>query len=330
MLSPLYCTNVDYLSRGDLIKSSRFLEHPIANAPLLRPGPSPATPRSNMGELLIRESRRDSSSQNSEQDSPLRRTRMDSPSSESMDSIAESCHVNSRKKRRGVIEKKRRDRINNSLAELRRLVPSAFEKQGSTKLEKAEILQMTVDHLKSIHTKGINCDPNSMDPHTAGFQECIGEVGRYLQNLSGPEMPNPDPIKNRLMSHLHCYIAQRESYKTQHSQPAACWPPSYPTGPTGLIPPPAPPGLTSQSLFTPPDPHINAAAASMVTSGMASYSSAQPTYTPTSFAAVAPSFSTQNFSQYSAFSGMQSYMNSAASSTAGYLKNWKAEPVYGM
>lgn len=60
----------------------------------------------------------------------------------------------SRKKRRGIIEKRRRDRINTSLSELRRLVPSAFEKQGSAKLEKAEILQMTVDHLKMLHAKG--------------------------------------------------------------------------------------------------------------------------------------------------------------------------------
>jgi len=56
--------------------------------------------------------------------------------------------------RKMMIEKRRRDRINNSLNELRRLVPAAFEKQGSQKLEKAEILQMTVDHLKSLHAKG--------------------------------------------------------------------------------------------------------------------------------------------------------------------------------
>lgn len=59
----------------------------------------------------------------------------------------------SRKKRRGVIEKKRRDRINSSLTELKRLVPTAYEKQGSAKLEKAEILQLTVEHLKSLQTK---------------------------------------------------------------------------------------------------------------------------------------------------------------------------------
>lgn len=67
----------------------------------------------------------------------------------------DSCQLMSRKKRRGVIEKKRRDRINSSLSELKRLVPSAFEKQGSAKLEKAEILQLTVDHLKMLHSKGM-------------------------------------------------------------------------------------------------------------------------------------------------------------------------------
>jgi YRPW motif-containing protein len=49
-----------------------------------------------------------------------------------------------------VIEKRRRDRINHCLMELRRLIPQAISKEGSTKLEKAEILQMTVDHLRSL------------------------------------------------------------------------------------------------------------------------------------------------------------------------------------
>lgn len=66
----------------------------------------------------------------------------------------DSCQLLTRKRRRGVIEKKRRDRINTSLCELKRLVPAACEKQGSAKLEKAEILQLTVDHLKMLHAKG--------------------------------------------------------------------------------------------------------------------------------------------------------------------------------
>ena len=63
--------------------------------------------------------------------------------------IPSSTHNPTRKRRRGIIEKRRRDRINTSLSELKRLVPQALEKSGSAKLEKAEILQMTVEHLKN-------------------------------------------------------------------------------------------------------------------------------------------------------------------------------------
>lgn len=41
----------------------------------------------------------------------------------------EKMIINMRCVARQIIEKRRRDRINNSLSELRRLVPSAFEKQ---------------------------------------------------------------------------------------------------------------------------------------------------------------------------------------------------------
>ncbi|KAB1268698.1 Hairy/enhancer-of-split related with YRPW motif-like protein [Camelus dromedarius] len=43
--------------------------------------------------------------------------------------------MQARKKRRGIIEKRRRDRINSSLSELRRLVPTAFEKQAEMRTE---------------------------------------------------------------------------------------------------------------------------------------------------------------------------------------------------
>ncbi|CAO1400701.1 unnamed protein product [Diamesa tonsa] len=143
----------------------------------------------------------------------------DSESKELASSIEnDSCQLMSRKKRRGVIEKKRRDRINSSLTELKRLVPSAFEKQGSAKLEKAEILQLTVDHLKILHSKGIDSigfDPQrfAMDYHIIGFRECASEVARYMISVEGMDIQ--DPMRLRLMSHLQCFVAQRElSVKT--------------------------------------------------------------------------------------------------------------------
>ncbi|XP_045062753.1 hairy/enhancer-of-split related with YRPW motif-like protein [Coregonus clupeaformis] len=119
-----------------------------------------------------------------------------------------TSQILARKMRRGIIEKRRRDRINHSLSELRRLVPTALEKQGSSKLEKAEILQMTVDHLKLLHAMGgkgyIEAQVLAVDYRTLGFRQCVGEVVRYLSSLEGG-VDSPDPIGARLVSHLsHC------------------------------------------------------------------------------------------------------------------------------
>nr|XP_061808909.1 hairy/enhancer-of-split related with YRPW motif protein 1-like [Nerophis lumbriciformis] len=122
-----------------------------------------------------------------------------------------STQVQARKRRRGIIEKRRRDRINNSLSELRRLVPSAFEKQGSAKLEKAEILQMTVDHLKMLHAAGskgfFDAHALAMDYRGLGFRECLAETARYLGS-----MDNADPLRIRLLSHLNNYAGRREAH----------------------------------------------------------------------------------------------------------------------
>lgn len=134
-------------------------------------------------------------------------------------SSPDTAQVVSRKKRRGIIEKRRRDRINNCLMELRRLVPAAFEKQGSAKLEKAEILQMTVDHLRHLHQtrdpRGFS-DPLSayantrafLDYRVMGFRECVGEVARYMTNVEGMDMKDPQRV--RVLNHLENFLAQRE------------------------------------------------------------------------------------------------------------------------
>jgi hypothetical protein len=115
-----------------------------------------------------------------------------------------------RKRRRGQIEKKRRDRINDSLSDLKRLVPSALEKSSSTKLEKAEILQMTVEYLRTLQSSGgggIRDYPDhhrvAMDYHAIGFRDCTAEVSRYLITVEG--LDAQDPLRLRLLAHLHTY-----------------------------------------------------------------------------------------------------------------------------
>ncbi|KAM9099014.1 hairy/enhancer-of-split related with YRPW motif protein 1 [Sminthopsis crassicaudata] len=169
-----------------------------------------------------------------------------------------SSQILARKRRRGIIEKRRRDRINNSLSELRRLVPSAFEKQGSAKLEKAEILQMTVDHLKMLHSAGgkgyFDAHALAMDYRSLGFRECLAEVARYLSIIEG--LDTSDPLRVRLVSHLNNYASQREAANSAHTGighipwGSAFGHPPHISHPL-LLPPPPPQNGHSTSSSTP-------------------------------------------------------------------------------
>eukprot|EP00062_Callorhinchus_milii_P025848 gi/632987285/ref/XP_007910707.1/ PREDICTED: hairy/enhancer-of-split related with YRPW motif protein 2-like [Callorhinchus milii] len=136
-------------------------------------------------------------------------------------SATSTPHKLARKKRRGIIEKRRRDRINNSLSELCRLVPTAFEKQGTSKPEKAEILQMTVEHLKLLHAAGDKgyLDPRllAVDYRSVGFRECLAEVMTYLGSFEQHEgRDDTDPLKDRLVSHLTSYVTETEPTPVPH------------------------------------------------------------------------------------------------------------------
>ncbi|XP_061214932.1 hairy/enhancer-of-split related with YRPW motif-like protein [Neopsephotus bourkii] len=171
-----------------------------------------------------------------------------------------TSQIQARKKRRGIIEKRRRDRINSSLSELRRLVPTAFEKQGSSKLEKAEILQMTVDHLKMLHATGgagfLDARALAVDYRSIGFRECLTEVVRYLGILEGQNAA--DPIRLRLLSHLNNYVAEMEPSPVATSLlPIQTWPWSFLHSAAGPVQiprreaAPAPVVLTASSLAYP-------------------------------------------------------------------------------
>lgn len=47
-----------------------------------------------------------------------------------------------------------------------------------------------------------------MDYHNIGFRECATEVARYLVTIEGMDIQ--DPLRLRLMSHLQCFLTQRE------------------------------------------------------------------------------------------------------------------------
>ena len=105
------------------------------------------------------------------------------------------------------MEKKRRARINNSLNELKVLILDALNKDPSrhSKLEKADILEMTVRHLQKLQRQQVATtivnDASVLDKYRAGFSECATEVNRYMGNMDGVDQA----LRQRILSHLnHC------------------------------------------------------------------------------------------------------------------------------
>ncbi|KAK7493898.1 hypothetical protein BaRGS_00014780, partial [Batillaria attramentaria] len=52
-----------------------------------------------------------------------------------------------------IIEKRRRDRMNNCLADLSRLIPTSYLKQGQGRIEKTEIIEMAIRHIKNLQAQ---------------------------------------------------------------------------------------------------------------------------------------------------------------------------------
>ncbi|XP_033210969.1 transcription factor cwo isoform X2 [Belonocnema kinseyi] len=127
-----------------------------------------------------------------------------------------------------IIEKRRRDRMNNCLADLSRLIPAEYLKKGRGRVEKTEIIEMAIRHMKHLQglrqdTKHSTVNPVHAHPedsvdsvsHSAttstaaehyrlGFQECLSETMHFLVEVEG--FFARDSLCVQLISHLqqHC------------------------------------------------------------------------------------------------------------------------------
>merc|ERR1711874_265018 len=83
-----------------------------------------------------------------------------------------------------LIEKKRRARINSCLDELKDLMVFALQAEGESisKLEKADVLELTVNHLRKLKRQQmLALNPAlDLDRFHAGFTTCATEVSRSL------------------------------------------------------------------------------------------------------------------------------------------------------
>ncbi|XP_076365021.1 uncharacterized protein LOC143254116 isoform X1 [Tachypleus tridentatus] len=121
------------------------------------------------------------------------------------------CKSENRRASKPLMEKRRRARINKSLTELKSLILDAAKKEPQTgrhsKLEKADILELTVKHLQTLHKQqtstSYSTDPLSMGKFRAGYAECVKEVSRFVTRLEGVD----SVLRSRLLNHMSGCLA---------------------------------------------------------------------------------------------------------------------------
>ncbi|XP_040291531.1 class E basic helix-loop-helix protein 41 [Bufo bufo] len=122
-----------------------------------------------------------------------------------------------------LIEKKRRDRINECIAQLKDLLPEHLKLTTLGHLEKAVVLELTLKHLKGLtslteqqHQKIISLQngehsmknpiQSDLDAFHSGFQTCAKEVLQYLYRFES--WSARDQRCNQLINHLHTVSSQ--------------------------------------------------------------------------------------------------------------------------
>nr|AGS55435.1 hairy enhancer of split 1 [Platynereis dumerilii] len=108
-----------------------------------------------------------------------------------------------KKSTKPIMEKRRRARINASLLELKALLLDVMRQEGvrHQKMEKADILEMAVKHLRQIQKGvGLSTDRYVLNKHNAGFNECANEVSRYLNDTDNVDIDTRTKILDHLMN----------------------------------------------------------------------------------------------------------------------------------
>lgn len=118
-----------------------------------------------------------------------------------------------RKVMKPMLERKRRARINRCLDELKELMVTALQNEGEnvSKLEKADILELTVRHLHGLKRQQqlvIPQERNYIDKFRDGFTQCAQEVTHFMTTPS--ELVDPVAGK-KLLQHLGACVRQLES-----------------------------------------------------------------------------------------------------------------------
>ncbi|XP_034940777.1 enhancer of split mbeta protein-like [Chelonus insularis] len=157
-----------------------------------------------------------------------------------------------RKVMKPMLERKRRARINRCLDELKDLMVNALQAEGENvaKLEKADILELTVRHLHTLRAaRRLTLTPENtyVDRFREGFTQCAQEVSTFL---STPVAAAVHPAAGaQLMRHLGGCLRRLEG----STNPSTL----HQSSPTTKVPVNMP-----QNVYTPPQSPMSVASLS--------------------------------------------------------------------
>nr|CAI5863493.1 unnamed protein product [Callosobruchus analis] len=134
-----------------------------------------------------------------------------------------------RKVMKPMLERKRRARINRCLDELKELMVTALQSEGEnvSKLEKADILELTVRHLHKLRRQHrLSANPViDSDRFRAGYTHCANEVSRCLASTPGVDVQ----LGTKLMTHLGHRLNEMDKVSPLVIQVSQYTPPGSPS-----------------------------------------------------------------------------------------------------
>lgn len=78
-----------------------------------------------------------------------------------------------------IIEKRRRDRMNSCLADLSRLIPPQYQRKGRGRIEKTEIIEMSIRYMKQLQNQEYM---HKESAYKLGYEECLQQAAHFLYN----------------------------------------------------------------------------------------------------------------------------------------------------
>lgn len=101
-----------------------------------------------------------------------------------------------------IIEKRRRDRMNACLADLSRLIPSQYMRKGRGRVEKTEIIEMAIRHLKNLQTQEVLREATYAEHYRSGYNDCVSEAAKFLLRERDEE------LYYKMITHLRDHMAE--------------------------------------------------------------------------------------------------------------------------